>query len=335
MRSVFNIDLLSTECRDSFHCQVAESTAFLTLLYAPVVFMTMVIALCSDCAYDIVLLSYRKNRMTQSPMFNHAMDSFQHAIEHVMDATPRSRKFSILHFDQAVELLVKERLVRSGKSIYRSDGKTLTFHEAFAGALRVTNIPEHPRLEELHDLRNVIQHKGVVPDEITTTFYADSAYRFMKRFLCDELDVVLSDFLSIPQIAVFEAPEPKSLPRKVADALVESESDKDTTARVLTVYTALELAAEHITGASSTNQTKISVKGTFRNAAEAFGIEQKRFNKEWKYIDILRGQIMHSAHVPSEREVEGYQNVAKKVLSLVGFSLPEELKSQIAKSKRL
>lgn len=260
--------------------------------------------------------------MTKSPMFGHALDSFQHGIEHYMEASPRSRKFALLHFDQAVELLIKERIVDAGKSIYKSDGKTLSFHEAFGAVERVISVPELPRLEELHDLRNVVQHKGVTPDQTTTSFYVSTTYDFVRRFLKDEFGLSVHEFLTPPQVATFEAPERRPLPERLLNALQSAMSNDDTTSQVLAMYTALELAAEDL-AANESSETKISVKGTLRNAATAYGMDAKRFHKEYKYIDILRGQIMHSSHVPLPKEVEGYFNTVRRVLSSAGFDLPQ------------
>ena len=68
--------------------------------------------------------------MKQSPMFKHAIESFQHGLEHYLEGSERSRKFALLHIDQAVELMLKEKIVQLGKSIYKSNGSTLSMHEA-------------------------------------------------------------------------------------------------------------------------------------------------------------------------------------------------------------
>ncbi len=70
--------------------------------------------------------------MKQSPMLKHAIESFEHGLEHFLDGTEKSRKFALLHIDHAIELLLKEKCVQLGKSIYRGDGTTLTIHEAFS-----------------------------------------------------------------------------------------------------------------------------------------------------------------------------------------------------------
>lgn len=131
-----------------------------------------------------------------SPMLRHSLESFEHGIFHYLDTTELGRKFALLHVDHSIELILKEKVVCLGKSVYKKDGKTIGIHEAYT-ALEGSgvSIPEKPRLEDLHDFRNVVQHKGLTPDEHTTEFYVNEAYRFVKRFLHDELGLQLDAYL--------------------------------------------------------------------------------------------------------------------------------------------
>lgn len=140
---------------------------------------------------------------TTSPMLRHAFESFEHGLLHYLEGTELGRKFALLHIDHAIELILKEKVVRTGQSIYRKDGKTITVHEAYA-ALANIPIPEKPRLEDLHDFRNIVQHKGLTPDEHTTDFYVTEAYAFMKRFLADEFAIVIQDILPQAHLRAME-----------------------------------------------------------------------------------------------------------------------------------
>ena len=114
----------------------------------------------------------------------------------------------MLHVDQSVELFLKERCIQLGKSIYKSHGTTLIIHETFRSLEKEIEIPERPRLEELHDLRNTVQHKGLTPDASTTDFYIRVGYDFAKRFLETELSLPIADVLSRQHRALMEGPEP-------------------------------------------------------------------------------------------------------------------------------
>lgn len=138
-----------------------------------------------------------------SPMLRHAIESFEHGVLHYLDGSEIGRKFALLHIDHAIELALKEKVARIGKSIFRRDGKTISVHEAYQ-ALADISIPEKPRLEDLHDFRNIVQHKGLTPDEHTTEFYVTEAYGFLKRFLSEELGIVVQSALPRTYIKAME-----------------------------------------------------------------------------------------------------------------------------------
>ena len=257
--------------------------------------------------------------MIKSPMFNHAVESYQHGIEHYFEGSAKSRKFSLLHIDHSIELFLKEKMVDLGKSIYKGDGKTVSIHEAFSSLSKAISIPEQPRLEEMHDLRNVIQHKGVLPDQSTMDFYAKFSYRFVKRFCNDEFGMPINSILPQIHIVLFEAPEPVSLPEQVSSAIQQAIQAENNIDKVLGLYTAVELAAKHL--AAHINEDKLSVKSVLRQNAMSHGVEEKRFNKDFKYLDILRGKILHSDYLPEDNEVGGYSNTVKRILTKAGFNV--------------
>ena len=74
-------------------------------------------------------------------MLRHAFESFEHGLLHYLEGTELGRKFALLHIDHAIELILKEKVVRTGQSIYRKDGKTITVHEAYAALVNIP-IPE-------------------------------------------------------------------------------------------------------------------------------------------------------------------------------------------------
>jgi len=138
-----------------------------------------------------------------SPLLRHALESFEHGLLHYLEGTELGRKFSILHIDLAVELILKEKVVRNGVPLFRKDGKIISVHEAY-GALASASIPERPRLEDLHEFRKVVQHKGLAPDIHTTEFYISEAYAFLKRFLREELGMAMESMLPRPCIRAIE-----------------------------------------------------------------------------------------------------------------------------------
>lgn len=183
-----------------------------------------------------------------SPILRHALESFEHGVFHYFDNTEIGRKFALLHIDHSIELILKEKVARLGRSIFKRDGKTIGIYDAFS-ILENHNIsiPEKPRLEDLHDFRNIVQHKGLSPDEYTTEFYITEAYNFVKRFLHDEIRIELDVHLPHPYIRAMEGLEPEGI--KLADEvqrrLLDSEQLFSSGAyemAVISAFTGLEIA---------------------------------------------------------------------------------------------
>ena len=185
-----------------------------------------------------------------SPMLRHAIESFEHGLLHYLEGTEIGRKFSILHIDHAVELILKEKVARNGVSIFRKDGKIISVHEAY-GALASASIPERPRLEDLHEFRNVVQHKDLVPDIHTTEFYITEAYFFLKRFLREELGMAMESMLPRPCIRAIERTEADQAQviEEVKMRLVNAEqlfSDGTHEMAIISAFVALEIAVRRI-----------------------------------------------------------------------------------------
>ena len=253
--------------------------------------------------------------MNQSPMFQHAVESFEHGLEHYLDGSAKSRKFALLHIDQAIELLLKEKVVQLGKTIYKSDGTTLNLYEAFR-SLKGLEIPERPRLEELHDLRNVIQHKGLTPDAGSTQFYVEVAYNFVKRFLGEELSTPIEQMLSREHRALLEG-QPLLLENtdEVIAAFKEAQIAEAPAQRILTGYTALNRAVD-ILGDPTTG--KVLFRRTLRDAAKSLGVSPAEVNPHLDTVMRLRNQVVHSAYEPIENDADDYMKAVKAILEMIG-----------------
>jgi len=142
-----------------------------------------------------------------SPLLRNAIESLEHALDHYDLNTDRDRKFAILHADQAVELILKEKVRRERISIYKKDKKTsVGLHEALEIlSQKGVSVPESNDLEMLHDERNRIQHQNSTPDVETTNFHIENAVRFAIRFLSTDLRLDLTQTLSAPTYRRLEA----------------------------------------------------------------------------------------------------------------------------------
>lgn len=250
--------------------------------------------------------------MSIAPTFKHAVESFEHGLEHYLDGSDRSRKFALLHLDQAIELFLKEKIVRLGKSIYKSDGTTLTLHEAFS-SLKDLSLPERPRLEEVHDLRNTIQHKGLSPDPESTQFYVEIVYRFVKRFMQDELDQSLDVVISSKYCALMEG-RPLEEAGEAAAAYNRALSLADPGQKVMTGYTALMLAGEVF---DDKKLGKVSLRRTLREAAVSYGVTVSKVDKLLKSIFDIRNKVFHTSYVPSKSEANEFMQRVGYVLKIL------------------
>ena len=133
-----------------------------------------------------------------SPLLRSAFEVLEHGLWHFFrSSTTTDMKFALLHVDQSIELLLKEKVRRSGKSIYKNPKETITIWGAYdiiEKELKCT-IPEKPDLEILHEERNNIQHKYANPGSEDATFLIDRAMKFINRFVKDELCLELSNYI--------------------------------------------------------------------------------------------------------------------------------------------
>lgn len=143
-----------------------------------------------------------------SPLFVSAIELLAHATELYMQGNERKYKFVILHLANAIELILKDKLVDKGVSIYiPKKSLTITIWDSFDKLQKVgINISERPIIELLVDDKNTIQHRFGFPDSETVFFYLKRVVAFFARFLNEEYGVELLDtlkpFLELEDLAM-------------------------------------------------------------------------------------------------------------------------------------
>ena len=146
-----------------------------------------------------------KKPSSLSPLLRSAFEVLEHGLWHYLrsDTTP-DRKFALLHIDQAIELLLKEKILRGRYSIYKQNNPKETIN--IWGAYKILEenlnckIREKANLELLHEERNNIQHKYSNPSAEDAAFHVGNAMKFIKRFASKELKVNLYDFIPKGQL---------------------------------------------------------------------------------------------------------------------------------------
>jgi hypothetical protein len=136
-----------------------------------------------------------------SPLLRSALEVLEHGLWHFFRSdTVADMKFAIMHVDQAVELVMKERVRAGGKSIYKAKNSKETISLFGAYDILETElgckIPEKPDLELLHEERNNIQHKYANPSAEDAAFHVLNGMKFLRRFLTAELQVDLYDHVA-------------------------------------------------------------------------------------------------------------------------------------------
>ena len=64
----------------------------------------------------------------ESPLFQSSMELLGHSFTHFNASEELDRKLVILHLANAVELILKDLVLDSGESIYKSPKETITIH---------------------------------------------------------------------------------------------------------------------------------------------------------------------------------------------------------------
>jgi hypothetical protein len=135
----------------------------------------------------------------KSPLFVSASELLAHAIELYFEGIERKYKFVILHLANAIELILKDRIIDSGLSIYKSASTTtISICDAFA-ILDKTGVDtqERPIIELLIDDRNTIQHRFGFSNGNAVFYYLDQVLRFFQRFLKAEYAVDVVELLRL------------------------------------------------------------------------------------------------------------------------------------------
>lgn len=253
-----------------------------------------------------------------SPILHHSLESFEHGIFHYLDNTELGRKFALLHVDHSIELILKEKVVRLGQSIYRKDGKTIGVHEAYTVLEGSSvSIPEKPRLEDLHDFRNVVQHKGLTPDKHTTDFYVNEAYRFVKRFLHDELGIELEAYLPRSYVKAIEGieTEEEKAGSEINERLAEAEAIFAAGAydsAIVSAYIALERAVRN-----KVKDDRQPLPVLVRRLVDE-GRMSKSVQMRFMLVTDLRNRAAHTGDRISKQQAQETLNSLKDIIAEIG-----------------
>lgn len=151
----------------------------------------------------------------ESPLFQSAMELVGHSLSHYNGKDELDRKLVILHLANAVELMLKDLVLDSGESIYKSPKETITIHGCISTLQsKGVPIPLLNKIELLVDERNALQHRFGSPNQLTSIFYMGIAQEFFREVLKKQYgldyDEVILQFADEETLAEFRLAEPSN-----------------------------------------------------------------------------------------------------------------------------
>jgi hypothetical protein len=114
-----------------------------------------------------------------------------------------------------VELILKDLLLDSGESIYKSPKETIAIHGCLSALeAKGVKLPLLNKIELLIDERNALQHRFGSPNQLTSIFYMNIAQQFFRDVLKThyglDYDEVISQFADEQTLAEFRLGEPSN-----------------------------------------------------------------------------------------------------------------------------
>ncbi len=151
----------------------------------------------------------------ESPLFQSAMELLGHSLSHYYGKKELDRKLVILHLANAVELVLKDLVLDSGKSIYKNPKETITIQGCLSALEdKDIDIPFLNKIELLIDERNALQHRFGSPNELTSIFYMNIAQQFFKEVLKkhygQDYNEIISQFSEEQDLVAYKLGEPSN-----------------------------------------------------------------------------------------------------------------------------
>ena len=107
---------------------------------------------------------------------------FLHGSSHATREDEVSRMLALHNFDNAIEILLK--CIASKRGI-----KFEKWPPKFRGLLKRLKLPLSDQILSLHEVRNIVQHQGDIPDKETVIKYKGYAEDFFRKIIKDEFNL--------------------------------------------------------------------------------------------------------------------------------------------------
>lgn len=248
---------------------------------------------------------------TLPPLLHSAIEALEHGIEHFLEGGDKDRRFAFLHVDNAIELLLKEKVRKLGRPIRKKNGKTISIWDAYKILEEEkVDIPHQSHLENVHHERNSIQHKGVTPDESTTQVYLGEVFPFFEEFSEKCLAVKIEEHISPEIMDILRKVSEKLLkdvPKTAPNLLSDAEMYVGTNPghSVVTASTAVELVVKEYAASSGFEEKRELPRVTsFLEDLSDKGLLDSADVNKIEEIRALRDNVIHQGYEPTEEEAK-------------------------------
>jgi len=252
-----------------------------------------------------------------SPLFHSALDLLAHASEHYVGTEERDRKLVILHLANSIELLLKDRLLDLGISIYESQKQTKTITRVFAD-LEKQNVlvPQKHIIELLIDERNNIQHRFGSPNSLMVKYYFDNSLKFFEEFMNSAFGLELREYLSnLVDMHIMQFIYPESESSK--DVLLQARlvARVHPSSSIVTAWMEIEKKVDELRVVLEKAEKKTDVwinypvSSFFRKLLMEFPLstrDTERLRHELVSLSVMRNQVVHADKEATSIDAQGY-----------------------------
>lgn len=270
-----------------------------------------------------------------SPLFHSALDLLAHACEHYVSNQERDRRLAVLHLANAVELLLKDRLIDLGISIFENPKQTKSINQVFKDLQdQKVLIPHKNVLELLIDERNNIQHRFSSSDSITVKYYFDNTLKFFDEFMNAAFGLEIKEYLVQllnSDVLSFVYPESESS----KDVLLQAKrvSRVHPSSSVVTAWMEIEKKVDELRTVLEKETKKTDswvnwpVSSFFRELSTApitSSIDVERLRREIISLSAIRNKVVHADTEMSDADAQNYIERVENILPKIG-ALKEDL----------
>ncbi len=283
-----------------------------------------------------------------SPLFHSSLDLLAHACEHYVSGKERDRRFVILHLANAIELLLKDRLLDLQISIYLKPKQTKSITNVLSDLEKHSvMVPQKHIIELLIDERNTIQHRFSSPDSIMVKYYFDNSLRFFEEFMNAAFGLELREYLSnVLDEPILTYIYPVSEASRDILLQARAVAKVHPASSVLTAWMEIEKKVSELRKTLERQSKKDEV--WFRFPASSFlrklldeyiprTSEMEKLRRDIVQLSVMRNRIIHARMDANAENAEDYimkvEQILPKIEALESH-ISEQIKLKIKVSKK-